>query len=140
LSTRVKIEGDPIRKIDGRTASWNKARTTAFSRAGQRECRPLTRLGDRSSEQRAAGGRHRCDASATRPPAPGDGVATRDDHPSSVGRVGGPTKRRPSGAAMAEAAAATRRPRGAEEGAVLDVAGTMPMLRPPSAPLRQRHP
>jgi hypothetical protein len=24
LSTRVKIEGDPIRKIEGRTASWNK--------------------------------------------------------------------------------------------------------------------
>ncbi|WP_437916532.1 hypothetical protein WME73_18405 [Sorangium sp. So ce302] len=59
MSTGVKIEGDSIKKIEGRTASWNKARTTAFSRAGQRDCRPLSRLGDRSSEQRAAGGRRR---------------------------------------------------------------------------------
>jgi hypothetical protein len=36
----VKIEGDSIRKIEGCTASWNKARKTASSRAGrERECR-----------------------------------------------------------------------------------------------------
>ncbi len=33
LSTRVKIEGDSIKEIEGRRASWNEVRTTAFSRA-----------------------------------------------------------------------------------------------------------
>jgi hypothetical protein len=47
LSSATKFEGSSIRKIDGRMASWNKARTTAFSRTRQCECRPLTRLGDR---------------------------------------------------------------------------------------------
>jgi hypothetical protein len=55
--------GDSLRKIKGRTASWDKARTTGFSRPRQHQCRPL----DRSSEQPAAGGRRRCDPSATRP-------------------------------------------------------------------------
>ncbi|APR87950.1 Transposase [Minicystis rosea] len=34
-------KGDSIKKSEGCTASWNKARTTTFSRARQRECRPL---------------------------------------------------------------------------------------------------